>query len=435
MKHADRPDFSFARGRHLLAALSGGADSVALLCMLAEAAGANNITLSAAHVDHCIRPESAEDAEFCRKLCEELKVGFHLVRIDVPALAKGEGLETAARRLRYEALRKIRREIGADWIALAHHLDDQAETVLMHLLRGCGPEGVGGMDVLSGDLYRPLLTVPKRALEEYLALYGRTWRVDSTNSDPFTPRNALRLHGLPALEESYPKAASALARYAEAARCEDAFMRRQTDAFMRAHFETGLYGSRLTDPGQADEAILRRALRRICGEDTSHDRLTALAALCAKKRGKMSVRKGITAERTPGAIYFLPNAPVLPEPVALDVDGVTVLPGVGRMTVCAGEAVPIRDNPFRQALRRDALAGAVLRLRQSGDCMRPLGCGNRLLSDVLTDRKIDRPLRDVLPLVAVGSRVLWAVGVGISEDAALRPGDEAALLTWQPDAI
>lgn len=436
MKRTKLPDFSEARGRRLLVALSGGADSVALLHLLSGAKSALNLTLFAAHVDHGIRgEESRKDAEFCRALCQALKVPFFLETIDVPALStqSGEGIETAARRLRYNALRRIRHDVGADWIALAHHLDDQAETVLMHLLRGCGPGGISGMHRLSGDLYRPLLDTPKSVLVDYLNARGLPFRTDSTNFVADTPRNALRLHGLPALEEFYPQANAALARYAEAAKVENRCMQRMTDAFLKAHLQRGAYGFRLTHPEEADEAVLRRALGRLCGESLDAAKRRELAFLCTKQRGKTDISAALWAERTPSALYFLPRNPVLPAPKPLALNGRTMFEPLGKMDARSCEAVAVRDRPLCQALRRDALKGAVLRLRQPGDRIRPLGCGDKLLSDYLTDRKLDRPLRDVLPLVAVGNRVLWAVGIGIAEDAKLTGmDDDAVFLQWIP---
>ena len=436
MKRIGLPDFSAARGKRLLAALSGGADSVALLCMLAESSSRLNLRLAAAHVDHSIRgDESRADADYCRELCRKMNIPFYMETVDVPASRlPGEGLETAARRMRYDALRRMKEEAGCDLIALAHHMDDQAETVLMHLLRGCGPGGIGGMEMLSGDLYRPLLSTPKTALEAYLAERGIPWRTDGTNFDAFTPRNALRLHGLPALEESYPKAAQAIVRYAEAAKCENRFMDRLTEEFLSAHLQSGPYGTRILKPEEADEAILRRALLKLCPE-LSHDRLTELSALCRKNRGKTEISGGLTAERTPRALYLLPKQVQLPAPVPLPGCGSVRFGNLGTMTVRPSPAAAVRDNPLRQVLDADALRGAVLRTRREGDRIRPLGSGDRLLSDCFTDKKIDRPLRDFIPLAAVGNRVLWAAGVCIGEEAALRPDTARAIeLNWNQDA-
>lgn len=437
MKRISPVDFSPVRHKRLLVALSGGADSVALLHLLADARESMHLTLVAAHIDHCIRgEESRADAEFCREMCQALNIAFHLRRIDVPAAARasGEGLETAARRLRYEALRQCKCETQCDFIVLAHHLDDQAETVLMHLLRGCGSEGIGGMRETDGDLYRPLLNIPKSALTQFLAQRNIPWREDRTNAEAFTPRNALRLHALPVLEEIYPSAAAAIGRYAEAAQCDNRLLESLTDAFFSEHLERGPYGTRIVHPQTADEAVLRRCIRRNCGTDLSHEKLLELIALCQKKRGKLEISKTIAAERTPNALYFLPKKRVLPEPVPLR-NGAS-LEGLGRISICEGRAEPIRGEPLRQMMRKGAFENAVLRTRRDGDRIRPMGCGDRLLSDYLTDKKIDRPLRDSLPLIAVGNRVLWVVGAGIAEEAKLTSAsDEALLFEWIPDQV
>lgn len=430
MRQNALPDFSEAQGRRLLIALSGGADSVALTEMLCRRRNALNLTLFAVHVNHQMRgQESLADETYCRALCRRLEIELRVVQVDVPRLAResGEGLETAARRLRYAAMETVRAELDADWIALAHHRDDQAETVLMHLLRGCGPEGMGGMARLSGRLYRPLLDVTHQALEEYLKALGVQWQTDGTNLIPDTPRNALRLHGFPVLEESYPGARAALARHAESARCENRLLDRMTEAFLESHLETGPYGRRLVRPEEADEAILRRAIRKIAGTSIAHDLICAAAALSVQTRGKLDLSGTLFVERTPAALYFLPKRPFLPEPARVVGSGMTSLQGIGTLRAAPCAPVPVRDAPLCQVLRADVLDGAVLRTRREGDRIRPLGCGDRLLSDVLTDRKIDRPLRDCIPLVAVGNRVLWAVGVCISEEAKLLPETRKAL--------
>ena len=415
-------DFSAIRDRHVLIALSGGADSVALTRLLAEARVEYGLTLSAAHLDHGIRPESADDARWCGKLCGALDIPFHTKRIDVPAEAKrrGEGFETVARALRHEWLRALRDEIGADVIALAHHMDDQAETVLMHLSRGAGPEGIGGMPTLSGELYRPLLGVRKRELENWLRSIGQDWRTDFTNAVDDTPRNALRLHVIPELEKSYPQAVAAISRYAQSARLESAYIEEQTSVYSRRN-SVGIPGGlwlRLTD--ELHPALLRRCIRRFCGSDTPWERVNAVAALAEKRHGVEEVSGSIIAERGRLGLYFLQNKPMSVFQTEYRPESVVELEGLCALTSSPAEPVPIRDNPLCQILDARALRGAVLRTRRNGDRIRPLGCGDKLLSDYLTDRHIDRPLRDRLALLAVENRVLWVCGVGVSEDAALR---------------
>ena len=427
------PDFSAARGRRLLIALSGGADSVALAVLLAEVREEYRLTLLAAHVDHGIRPDSPEDAEFCRTLCRQLDIPFYCARLDVPAEARRrrEGLESAARWLRYEQLRRFRDALGADLIALAHHMDDQAETVLMHLCRGAGTGGMAGMRPLTGDLWRPLLGCRKAELVDYLRGKGLAWREDATNPVADNPRNAIRLHALPELEKCYPQCVPAIARYASTAGIEDDCLGELTGEFLARGGGVGGHCRWIELERAPHRAILRRALLAACPEPLSWEQVNALEALCGQGRGKVDISSGVFAERTGHRLYFVQKQPPRIESAALNLDGVTALPGLGRVTARPCAPVPIRDDPMRQVLDPAALSGAVLRTRRPGDRIRPLGSGDRLLSDYFIDRKVDRPLRDATPLIAVGDRVHWVIGHGISGEAALAPGCEAIELKFE----
>ena len=424
------PQISFddVRGEHLLIALSGGADSVALACLLARSREECALRLTAAHLNHGLRGSDADaDAALCRKLCAKLGIELIEGRADVPRIARdsAQGLEAAARKARYRFLREVRLRCGADRIALAHHLDDQAETVLMHLLRGAGPEGVCGMARVSGDLYRPLLEVRKSALVQYLEATGISWREDATNAVADNPRNALRLNVLPEIEKSYPSAAEAIARYARIARIESDCIGRQTDAFMESRAHRGPYGWRI-EAANAEEAVLRRCIRRICGSDLPAQRLDAAVSLWQLSRGRAELGGGWTAERTNGALYLLPATAQIPTEVPLNLRGDTVLPGVCRVRMEAGDFPIEADNPLVEVVDAEALEGAVLRTRRSGDRIRPMGAsGSQLLSDRLIDRKIDRPLRDWIPLIAIDNRVLWAFGAGLAEEARITASTRA----------
>ncbi|MGN1005519.1 MAG: tRNA lysidine(34) synthetase TilS [Aristaeellaceae bacterium] len=411
--------FDDVRGKHVLVALSGGADSVALLHLLDRNRTAYDLHLTAAHLHHGIRGcDADDDAALCRNLCAGLGIRLIEGRVDVPQLARerGQGLEEAARDARYAFLRQARADCGADVIALAHHLDDQAETVLMHLLRGAGPEGICGMRRMQGELYRPLLEVRKSALMQFLEDAGIPWREDATNAAADNPRNALRLNVLPEIEKSYPSAAEAIARYARIAQAESDYVSRRCDAFFQAHVHRFPCGWRI-DAGAAEEVLLRRTIRRICGCGLPARKLDEIMDLCAQPHGRLALGGGILAEQTGGALYLLTRAVPVPEPVPLPLPGEAELRGIGRIRVELGE-FPIEPGADVEVLDAQALGGAVLRTRRSGDRIHPLGApGDRLLSDHLIDRKVDRPLRDVLPLIAIGSRVLWVAGQGIAEDA------------------
>ena len=424
------PDFSAVRGKRLLAALSGGADSAALVHLLAAAREACELTLAAAHVDHGIRPDSAGDAEFCRSLCARLGVPFYCVRVDVPAAARANraGLETEARRLRLEQLERFRAQTESDYIVTAHHMDDQAETLLMHLGRGAGLDGLGAMHKFSGRFYRPLLGFRKAELVEYLRRSGFDWREDSTNRVDDNPRNAIRLHVIPELEKCYPRFVPAAARCARSAQIDADCLDGMARAFLaRGGSAPGCDWLDLSDPPH--RAILRRGIRRACpgSEALTWAQVDALEALCGDPRGKIDVNGECFAERAGRRLYFVRKRRPAIAPVPLDPGGITALSGICEISAREAPPRPVRDDAMTQVLDADALLGAVLRTRRDGDRFRPLGCGDRLLSDFLIDRKVDRPLRDDIALIARGDRVLWVCGLGISQDARITGETRAAV--------
>ena len=419
MKLALRPP---EPGMTVLAAVSGGADSVALLALLKDLADKGGIRLLAAHFEHGIRGDaSREDAEFVRRLCESWRVPLIEGKGDVPALARerGMGLEQAARDARREFLRAAREQAGADCVALAHHLDDQAETVLMHLLRGAGLTGAAGMREWENGLWRPLLGVRKAELTDFLRERGVAWREDASNAVPDNPRNIIRLTAMPALERAYPGAVRALGRFARLAQAEDDYMGAQARVFLHENAEIVPVGARVRCVPDAPSAIVRRALRAVGGLDASAC-LTA-EELYRADRGAVMLGNGITAERAGQSLYFL-NGFFAPDAATLPEEGVARLPGVGEIRISPAPPVP-EKTPMRQTLDRDSLAGACLRTRRPGDFIRPLGLGGtQKLSDYFINHRVDRPMRDAVLLVARESEVLWAAGVGISESARLRPG-------------
>ncbi len=410
--------FDDVRGRHLLIALSGGADSVALTLLLKAAAEDCDLKLTAAHLNHMIRGAAADaDAAYCRELCDRLGIPLLYEAIDVPSLSCHRGLESVAREIRHDFLRRCMLQCNADYIALAHHMNDQAETVLMHLLRGAGTDGVCGMRRLNGVLYRPLLDVPKSDLTAYLRERDVPWCEDATNAETDTVRNVLRLEVIPNLEICYPGAVRAIARFAAHAQTDRDCLDAETEKFLARCRDTGAYGCRIRTDGVPYEAILRRAIRNIVGRDLDAAKLDELIALCNKKRGRTEVSSTLLAEKTPSALYFLPRPCKVFPAVPFNPGGTTLLDGICRIEASEGGRI-VPNDPTDETLDASVLEGAFLRTRRDGDHFHPLGApGDRLLSDYLTDRHIDRPLRDVLPLLAVGNRVLWVCGIGIAEEA------------------
>jgi tRNA(Ile)-lysidine synthase len=205
-----------AAGDGLAAAVSGGADSLALLHALRTLAGPRGWRLAVVTVDHGLRSGSAADAAFVADHAKALGLDARVETLAPADLARHRraGQEGAARAARYEALWRAAGELGCDWLATGHTLDDQAETVLLQLLRGAGPDGLAGMPVRSGRLLRPLLGVRRAETRACCAAIGVDWREDPTNAEPGPLRNRVRQRLLPLLEQLRPGATGALARTA-----------------------------------------------------------------------------------------------------------------------------------------------------------------------------------------------------------------------------
>ena len=211
-------------GCTVLCAVSGGADSVCLLDLVRRL---GDVTVLCAHFDHGIRgAESARDAAFVEALCKEWGVPFFPGRGDVPAYAAANGLsiETAAREARYAFLERTAKEQGADVIATAHNLNDNAETILFRMARGTGLHGLTGIPARRGRIVRPLLQTPRRDIEEYLTAHGIPHVEDSTNAETDAARNRIRLDVLPRLESIHPGAAAGIARMSETLAEDEAFL-------------------------------------------------------------------------------------------------------------------------------------------------------------------------------------------------------------------
>ena len=213
-------------GSRVLAAVSGGADSMCLLHALLTLRASLDITVAAAHFNHQLRPEAEAEERFVRAWCAEHEVPCHTGRGNVAAqaAAAGTGIEETARQLRYAFLEDAAEQAGADRIATAHHAGDNAETVLLHLIRGSGLRGLGGIPPVRGKVIRPLLTVERREIEAYLARHCIPHVEDASNQDTAYRRNYLRREILPRLEQLNPRLNQRLWESACQFRREDAYL-------------------------------------------------------------------------------------------------------------------------------------------------------------------------------------------------------------------
>jgi tRNA(Ile)-lysidine synthase len=257
-------------GVTLVTALSGGPDSVALLDALLRACRKPGLRVVAAHLDHSLRPDSAADASFCAELCDRLKVTLRLGQASPNAKAlRDGGLEEAARLMRYSFLRRVAREENAQAVVLGHTLDDQAETVLLRLVRGSGALGLSAMRAWDGELLRPLLGSRRQAVLAHLNAQRLPYRSDPTNNDTAFLRNRVRHELIPLLERHFnPSISEALGRTARTLAEENQALREVAAQLLDRAAATAVEGLALelsvlkASPAGLGKTALREALKR-----------------------------------------------------------------------------------------------------------------------------------------------------------------------------
>ena len=281
------------QGACLLLAVSGGADSMALADGVLQLVGEGYCSAHVLHVEHGLRGEEAlADAELVRRFCEEKGLAFTCVHVDVNAYVQGNKLSTeeAARKLRYSALEEKAQELNADFILTAHHSDDQAETVLLKLLRGAGTEGLSGMQVRSGKILRPLLHLTREHLENYCALQNINYCYDSSNDDLHYTRNKIRRELLPYLEKNFnPAIKKAVVQSASVLQEDDACLNQMAQEKFQALANCTDEGIILNVrkwqdvPAALRKRILRQAYFLAGGKELGYRHTEALDVLCLRK--------------------------------------------------------------------------------------------------------------------------------------------------------
>ena len=435
----------------VVVAVSGGPDSMALLLLLTELRGTLGLTLHVAHLDHGLRGNSAQDdALFVEEQARRLGLSSTLGAEDVNSYRAGRGLslEEAARDVRYAFLARVASEHGARAVALGHTADDQAETVLMHIIRGSGLTGLAGMSPLSlrpssqneegVALLRPLLDVTRAETAAYCRWKGVTPREDETNRSLGLARNRTRLELLPLLQDYNPRIREALLRLSASAALDQDFILSKAQEVLDEM--AAIEGSAIQIGRGAFDSLhpalkrhlLRLAYHRVTGtiEGLEHSHVEAMVGTSEAGAGRsvdlpgellFSVGYDSLSLRPSATEAALPSA--ITEEYALSVPGDTPIPGWNiTARLLNGVEGSLDTGPFAALLDAKRAGGGLhVRVRRPGDVFTPLGMsGSKKLQDFMVDAKVPAASRDGVPLVVSEKGIVWVVGHRIADWAKVK---------------
>jgi tRNA(Ile)-lysidine synthase len=432
----------------IVAAVSGGSDSVALVHLLRAFADAGELRLAAvAHFNHRLRPSADADERFAEGVAASLNLPFTSDREDVSALAIREhrSVEDAGRTARHAFFERVRAAFAADVVALGHTRDDQAETVLLRLMRGAGPRGLAGMHPKNGHIIRPLLGCRRQELREWLAERTLPFVEDETNQDVSIPRNRVRAELLPLLAARFnPGIVDVLADQAELSREALDWMDATADALAarlvrRGALPDGAKQYAIDADGllSAPPALRRRMLWRVMSEvagrrPIAFGHVAAALRLIEERADNRADFPGQRLERIGPRVVLTGRVDGAqgrraPDEVSnlfrfpLSIPGEVALPDAGWIVSAEPFASATVSNPVARdtaLVRLDLCRGSLaVRNRRPGDRFRPAGlAGQKKLQDYFVDRKVGRKQRDAVPLVVDDTdRIVWVAGFGIDE--------------------
>lgn len=423
----------------VLLALSGGADSMALLHLLLEDAERRSYTVHAIHFDHGLRPEATEEAHWVKQYCEKHGVPCVVESLDVCGHAKayGTGLEGAGHELRKKALEKHRASIGADLIALAHHADDQAETILLHLVRGSGLKGLTGLAIQIGYTIRPLLGVRKRALLDYCHSKKIPYVTDASNADVRFRRNALRHQVMPVLEAMNPQVTESLCRTADILQADEAVLQDLTSIRFKDLADVHTYHVMLPREALCAEPVaMQRRLWQLAltalvpGHVLTYHQQTVLEHMLQSDATAKDIELGQNCH-----VWFTADACLVERhlPVLLQADPPVWLQDgdwqtMPQFKLQVERNVPYYPSPTADCLWLPFIHPLSVRNRQAGDVIRIQGLGRKSIKKLFQENALSPYQRQWWPLVcdAESGEILWIPG--ITQSQMVQPDEDTGKL-------
>lgn len=433
-------------GMRVLLAVSGGPDSMALLYIMKNLSERLGINLTVAHLDHGLRPGSAAEADMVASNCQSLGIPLARTRIDVRRYCRehGLGIEAGAREVRHCWLAEVAAEIGAERIATAHHRDDQAETVLLHLVRGSGIKGLGGISPYDGRYIRPLLFASKNEIISYLQNKGIDYCIDESNADIAYLRNRVRHQLIPLIEQNYnPAIRRRLCNLAEIARLENDYLDRETAALASRLLERKADGTLLLDAEKlagVHPALTARLIMMVLSEMRGSDDFTAadVKSVLALAEGEGSARYhrlsgGIVIRKEYERLVF--ERVSQKETAAtqwcyqLTIPGEVEVPELKVRVRSSTEKPELGEEGSHVVLARETLPPVIdVRARRRGDRI-VLPAGTKKLSDWFVDHKIPFRERDCRLLLAHGGEIIWIAGGPVGLPYRFQPGRQPVFIT------
>ena len=428
-------------GEKLVVGVSGGADSVCLLHLLAWHQKCLQTELQVAHLDHQLRgAESNADAKYVSELAHQLGLPVTMEQAEVRAyqVKRRCNLEEAAREVRYSFLARVAKKIGTNRIAVGHTRDDHTETVLMHLIRGAGTTGLRGLEPRSEmmvegqklEVIRPLLAITRQEAADYCQKYQLMPRSDSSNLSLAFFRNRIRLELLPLLRKYNPNFDEAIWRLSQIARDEVSFIQEQAQKLW-AEVAEEQNGAIYLDkakinalPQAVQRQLVRLAVSHFLGEvrDIEAEHIEAMLNLIPKPGKRLNLPRGLVfATEYSQLILKTGEAPPCPFPslareFPLHIPGETILPGWRVIAIVSKERSTEKDELAACFDFNKTGSRLVVRGRKLGDRFQPLGMSElKKLQDFMVDAKIPRLWRDCIPLVCSQEQILWIVGWRIDD--------------------
>lgn len=420
------------QGDCLVVGVSGGPDSVCLLHILNQLIEKFDFKLVVAHINHCIRGESAvEDQIFVESLAKKmnLQVFSEIINVKQVAKEKDISVEEAGRIVRYEYFEKIAENIKAKKIAVGHNKNDVAETILLNLIRGSGMDGLKGIEPVKGNIIRPLIEISRNDIEDYCKENNLEYRIDKTNNQTEYSRNKVRLELIPYIQNNLnPNVVNSLCRTAQIIKEENAFINTLTSKAYDSHAKQtkGVVKVRIKDFLAFDDIIQKRIIRmavtKINGSSKALERKHVEEIIELARNNKTGTYKkvptNIIARIEYGYLVIVANSDEKKELFCYDI----LVPGKTKVPELKAEVVTniAKLEELKETSNENCCLipmqylkeGLCIRNRRNGDIINPTGMlGTKKLKDFFIDSKIPQKKRDSIPLIALENEIFWIIGI------------------------